>query len=150
MASKPTFTKAGFIKSYLLPALFTFLIPGFGLWFFDHAESYYACKIRETSITQIKVDNSLTAQQRQQGMPFYTTTPISKVLASNNPKAKQLQASFKGVQSRYGIFRWMKRISLACLLVGVGAFVAAGLGVLCSIRSQNALYWSLRLGWSVL
>jgi hypothetical protein len=144
------FTKVGFIKSYLLPALFTFLIPGFGLWFFDHVESYYDRQIRETSITQIKTDNSLTEEQRRKATEFYNSTPISKLLASNNPKAKRLQASLKGVQFRYGIFRWMKRISLSCLLVGVGAFLAAGLGVLCSTRSQNALYWSLRLGWNIL
>ncbi|HTG44727.1 MAG TPA: M48 family metallopeptidase, partial [Verrucomicrobiae bacterium] len=150
MTSKPEFTKAGLVKSYLLPALFTFLIPGFGLWFFAHVESSYDRKIREKSIAQIKVDNTLSEEQRQQGIAFYTATPISKVLASNNPKARRLQAAFDGVHTRYAIFRWMKRISLTCLLVGVGAFLAAGLGVLVSMRSQSALYWSLRLGWNIL
>src|SRR4030095_16809838 len=51
---------------------------------------------------------------------------------------------------RYGIFRWMKRIALACLVTAVGVFVAVGIGVLLSFRSQSAQYWSLRLGWNAL
>jgi Zn-dependent protease with chaperone function len=61
-----------------------------------------------------------------------------------------MQANFSNVQTRYAIFRWMKRIAWVCLAAGACAFVVAGLGVLFSIRSQNALYWSLRLSWTIL
>src|SRR5207237_749889 len=75
---------------------------------------------------------------------------VSRVLASNNPKAKPLQESFRPTRTRYAIFRWMKRTAAVCLVAGVGAFVAVGIGVLVSFRSQNALYWSLRLSWTIL
>ncbi|HUR44705.1 MAG TPA: M48 family metallopeptidase [Candidatus Saccharimonadales bacterium] len=150
MKSKPEFTTVGFAKTYLLPALFTFLVPAFALWFFSHVEAHYDRLIRDTAITQIKVEPSLNEEQRAQGIAFYTTTPVSKILASHNPKAKKLQAQFQSVQTRYGIFRWMKRISQLCLVVGAGAFLAVALGILLSFRSQNALYWSLRVGWNVL
>src|SRR5438045_7372320 len=45
MTKKPAFTKLGFIKSYLLPALVTFLIPGFSYWFFNHVELHYDHRI---------------------------------------------------------------------------------------------------------
>src|SRR6185503_8031658 len=50
----------------------------------------------------------------------------------------------------YAIFRWMKRIAFTCLVAGVIAFAAVGVGVLVSFRSQSAQYWSLRLGWTIL
>jgi Zn-dependent protease with chaperone function len=44
----------------------------------------------------------------------------------------------------------MKRIALVCLVTGAAALVIAGLGLAFSVRSQNALYWSLRVGWTIL
>ncbi len=61
-----------------------------------------------------------------------------------------MQKHFSPVQTRYAIFRWMKRAGLICLITGVGAFVIVGIGVLFSFRSQRAQYWSLRVGWNVL
>ena len=150
MGTKRGFTKLGFIKSYLLPALVTFLIPGFSLWFFRHVESYYDEQLREAIVSQIKADKELTDEKREMAIKFYQRVPVSKILASNKPEAKPLQDSFDHVKTRYAIFRWMKRIALTCLVTAVGAFVVVGIGVLLSFRSQNAQYWSLRLGWNIL
>src|SRR5262245_4311790 len=150
MAAKPEFTKAGFLKAYLLPALITFLIPGFGLWFFNHVEGHYDSEIREELLSQIRSDRDMSEEQRQKALKFYEKISVSRVLASNNPKAKPLQESFQSVHIRYSIFRWMKRTATICLAAGVGAFVVVGVGVLFSFRSQNALFWSLRVSWTVL
>ncbi|HKQ40453.1 MAG TPA: M48 family metallopeptidase [Verrucomicrobiae bacterium] len=148
--AKSDFSKLGFIKSYLLPALVTFLIPGFGLWFFDHVESYYDQHIREAVLAQIRTEQKATEAQREKAIQFYSSVSVSKILASNKPEAKRLQANFDHVKTRYAIFRWMKRTALVCLITAAGAFVAVGLGVLFSFRSQTAQYWSLRVGWNVL
>jgi Zn-dependent protease with chaperone function len=150
MKSKPSFSKVGFLKSYLLPVLIMFLIPGFGLWFFNHVETYYDQEIRESLISQIKMDRTISEARREEAIKFYERASISKILASNKPEARQIQKRFSSVQTRYAIFRWMKRTGLICLLTGVGAFVAVGIGVLFSFRSQRAQYWSLRVGWNVL
>src|SRR5262245_3806359 len=150
MPSKPKFTKVGFMKACLLPALVIFFIPGFGFWFFDHVESYFDGKIRESLLSQIQQDKTLTPVERNKATQFYSSVSVSKILASNKPSAKRLQAGFYTVQTRYAIFRWMKRISLVCLLSGLGALVGVGIGVLLSFRSQLAQYWSLRVGWTVL
>ncbi len=150
MAAKPQFSKAGFAKSYVLPALIIFLIPGFGLWFFNHVEASYDQMIRARIISQVKSDQSLTESERAKVMQFYQKARVSRIMASNRPEAAKLQASFSRVQTRYAIFRWMKRIAGVCLLTAAGAFVAVGVGVAFSFRSQGAQYWSLRLGWNVL
>ncbi len=150
MTSKPNFSKVGFIKSYLLPVFITFLIPGFALWFFDHVESHYDARIRESVLLQIRADQRLTDTQRRNAVKFYETVPVSEILASNNPESKPLQDSFENVQTRYAVFRWMKHIAFICLVTGAGAFVAVGIGVLISFRSRSAQYWSLRLAWTIL
>lgn len=150
MKSKAAFSKVGFLKSYLLPILIMFLIPGFGLWFFNHVEVYYDQEIRESLISQIKLDRKMSDEQRQAATEFYERVTVSKILASNKPGIEEIQAHFESVRTRYAIFRWMKRIGLICLLTGAGAFVAVGIGVLFSFRSQRAQYWSLRLGWNIL
>jgi hypothetical protein len=35
------FHKFGFLKSYVYPAFWLFLLPAFSLWFYDHAASRY-------------------------------------------------------------------------------------------------------------
>jgi Zn-dependent protease with chaperone function len=144
------FTKAGFIKSCFLPLLITFLIPGFGLWFFKHVEGYYDNKIRTSLLSQIRTDREMTPEQREKATQFYQRARVSRIMASNKPEAKELQETFSSVRTRYAIFRWMKRISALCLITGVAAFLAAGIGVLFSLRSQHALYWSLRVSWNIL
>ncbi len=127
-----------------------FLIPGFSLWFFQHVQRHYDREIRESLITQIETDRSMSEEERKETIKFYQKLSVAKVLASNKPEARELQAQFKPVQTRYAIFRWMKRTALVCLLTGIGAFIAVGISILFSSRSQKAQYWSLRLGWYVL
>lgn len=150
MSKDRTFSKVGFVKSYVLPVLIIFLIPGFGLWFFDHVEGHYDREIGASLVAQVKADTKMTEENRKEAIEFYERVTVSRILASNHPEAKQMQAGFAPVKTRYAVFRWMKRISLVCLLTGIGAFVLVGLGVLFSFRSQQAQYWSLRMGWTVL
>lgn len=150
MKSKSEFSKIGFLKSYLLPILIMFLIPGFGLWFFHHVEQHHDEDIRESLIQQIKLDQTMTAEERARATKFYERVPVSKILASNKPGAKEMQEGFRSVKTRYAIFRWMKRTAFLCLITSGGAFVAVGISVWFSTRSQQAQYWSLRAGWNVL
>src|SRR5688572_12445674 len=109
MKSKPSFLKVGFLKSYLLPVLIMFLIPGFGLWFFNHVEAHYDGEIRESLISQIKADQTMSAEERERAIKFYKRASVSSILASNKPGAKEIQEHFSPVRTRYAIFRWMKR-----------------------------------------
>lgn len=150
MKNKTAFTKAGFLKSYLLPALIMFLIPAGGLWFFNHVEAYYDNEICVTLVAKIKADQTMTEEERRETIEFYERVPVSKILASTKPGAAEIQAHFEPVKTQYAIFRWMKRTAAICLVTGAGSFLAVGIGVLFSFRSQRAQFWSLRLGWNLL
>ena len=109
--------------TYLLPVLIMFLIPGFGLWFFNHVESHYDHDIRESLLSRIRSDPKLSGDERRQTIQFYERVRVSRILASDKPEAAKLQATFEPVRLRFAVFRWMKRIAAICLLTGVGAFV---------------------------
>jgi len=57
MQNEQPFSKVGFLKSYLLPVLIIFLIPGFGLWFFHHVEASFDREIRDSVISQIRSED---------------------------------------------------------------------------------------------
>ena len=79
MKNETSFTKVGFLKSYLLPVLIMFLIPGFGLWFFNHVESHYDGEIRESLISQIRSDQTLTTEERDRAIHFYERSKVSRM-----------------------------------------------------------------------
>ena len=150
MAAKKDFTQAGFVKSYVLPLLITFLIPAFGWWFFDHVEAYFDRMVRESSIAQIEKSLDMPKEKRERAISFFENNPASKIMASSNPEVKKFQEAFSDLQFRYAIFRWMKRTSLLCIGSAIFALIAAAIGLRYSSQSQNALYLNLRIGWNIL
>jgi Zn-dependent protease with chaperone function len=148
--SKSSRPGIGGIKNHVLPLLLTFVIPGFALWFFTHAESKIDDEIRRSLVAEVDASTNLSPEERKAASEFYRTIEVSRVMASSDPSLIELQNMFEPTKLRYANFRWGKRISLACLGSSIFAlvFVAAGVAWLC--RSQEALYFSLRVGWPML
>ena len=150
MATSSPLPKRSFFKSHVLPALFIFLIPGLSAWFFAYAESSTDQEI----LTQIESDigNSpkMTAQQKSNAREFFEKTPVSGIMASDDPKMVAMQKMFEPSALSYTTFRWMKRLAWICLATIVVTFIIVGLSVAFSFRSQSAQYYALRIGWPVL
>lgn len=139
-----------FFNSHVLPALFVFLIPGFSAWFFSYAERRNDHEALVQIEAQVARRADSTAADKAKIVSFYRRNPLSRILASSNPKAAPVQAQFEPVQFRYATFRWMKRIAWNCLATTLATLVIVGLGVALSLRSQAAQYYALRIGWPVL
>lgn len=142
--------KPRFLKEHVLPLFLIFLIPGFSFWFFDHAERRFDEEIRKEVIAQVRADSRISQEEKAEVIAFYEQARVSKIMASNRPEAKELQATFEPSKLRYAVFRWSKRIALTCLGSAVFTFFFVGLGALYSLRSQAAQYRALRIGWPVL
>ena len=147
----PSFSKFGFVKSYVLPVLITFLIPVLGLLFYSYAERNYDSRARESILRDIETDSDLSAEEKRETKENLSKVRLSRILASSDPALVPLQ---KGVSSEawrdYAIFRWMRRTAALCILIGILAAVAVGIAVAVSFRSQRVQYWSLRVGWHIL
>lgn len=144
--SKTQATSLGFVKTFVLPGLYVFLIPLIGLAFFLHAQDRFNAEGRESAIQQIRSDPKLTAEEKQRGVEFFTEHPISELIQD-----KDFAAGLDGtLRFNFATFRWMIRLSAWSIAAGVLVFALAGLCVLLSMRSHLAQYVSLSLGWHIL
>lgn len=147
MAAAPNdFSKSSFVKTFVLPALLVFLIPVLALAFFLHAQAKFDAMARQEILSQLRADSSLSAEEREQAIAFFTEVPFSR-LVTNDEFAASVDA---GARFDYATFRWMIRLSFLSIVGGIAVFVLAGVCAWFSMRSQTAQYLSLLVGWHVL
>ena len=142
--------KQSFFKQHIFPVLFVFLIPGLSVWFFRHAENVTDRDVLASIHQNIDSDRNASPAEKQGSHAFFAENPVSRIMASDEPKTADLRAMFEPVKTRYAIFRWMQRIAWTCLATSVLTLVIVGISVVFSFRSHAAQYWSLRIGWPVL
>ncbi len=138
------------IKQHILPLLLAFVIPALSFWFFGHAENRVDADIRSELLADIQKASDLPEEEQQALTKFYESIEVSEVMASSDPEMAELQYFFEPAALRYATFRWGKRISIACLGASLLALLLVGSGAAWSLRSQKALYLSLRTGWPIL
>lgn len=140
-----------FTRTYALPALLLFVIPVFSFWFFRHVQSHYDRQVTASLEQAIGQDAALSAEQRAGLQAFFRQIPPSRILATSDRRFEDWKEGLPArLRFEYASFRWMIRLSLIGIGSAVCAFVAAGLSVAYSLRSQLAQYYSLSVGWHVL
>ncbi|MEI8382111.1 MAG: M48 family metallopeptidase, partial [Planctomycetota bacterium] len=145
-APQHEFTKLGFTKTFILPAMWIFLVPALSWMFFLHAQSRFDAQALEAILQQIRIDQKLSEQERAQATEFYTKVPYSQLMT--NPEfAVHVDPT---ARFNYATFRWMIRLSFLSIAAGITVFVVAGILVLLSFRSPFVQYLSLLAGWHVL
>jgi Zn-dependent protease with chaperone function len=144
--TRNAFSKFGFVKTFVLPALLIFLIPILSLLFFLHAQKTFNDRLREEILTQVKADNNLSAEERAKAIEFFTTVPFS-LLVRDEQFAEMVTPAMR---RDFATFRWMIRLSALSIVMSVGVFILAGVCVLLSLRSAFVQYLSLSVGWHVL
>lgn len=145
--SRQDFSKLGFAKTFVLPALFIFLVPVLSWLFFRHAEQTFDDQARAQIMQEIQQAPDLNAAERQEEIDYWTKTNVSDLLQENEKFAAGLDS---GVRFDYATFRWMIRLSAISVISGIGMFLLTGLCVFLSLSSQKAQYISLAIGWQVL
>ncbi|QDV17301.1 heat shock protein HtpX [Gimesia panareensis] len=140
------FSKIGFAKTFLLPALLIFLIPIVSLIFFLYIQGYYDNQARETILRQIRDDQSLTAEQKADAEALFTRVPMSRLIL--HPDYAEMVSSEGAFD--YATFRWGIRLSLFSIIGGGVVFLLGAVCVVASLRSQWIQYVSLSVSWHVL
>jgi len=144
--NRNAFSKFGFVKTFILPALLIFLVPVLSLIFFIHAQRTFDNRIRESVLSQIRTDANLSAEERTKAIEFFTNVPFSQLI--RDPQFAEMVDA--GTRRDFATFRWMILLSLLSIVMGIGVFILAGICVLLSLRSALVQYLSLSAGWHVL
>ena len=126
------FSKSGFAKTFVLPALLIFLVPAISFFFFLHAERSFDADMRASVLRSVREDKSLSAGEREQTIAFFTEHPFSELIAND-----QFAATLDGAtRFHYATFRWMYWMSAVSIGSGVAVFLLAGVCVwLCATHS---------------
>ena len=140
------FSKLGVTRTFILPALWIFLVPVVSLLFFIHAQGQFDEDFRDSILQQIRTDVDLTEEEKEAATAFYTEIPVSQLLLDEE-FAQQVDGE---TRFHYSTFRWAIRLSAWSIVLGISVFVLAGICVLLSLRSQKAQAVSLAVGWHVL
>ena len=140
-------TKLGFARAFIVPALWVFLVPVLGFLFFSHAESSFDSDFQQGLLRQVGADRELTPEQREEALRRIETFRVSEMLQQDPAFAQQMDGD---VVFYYATFRWMKRIALACIAMGLGAFLFVAVSIPLSLRSQSTQYTALSISWHLL
>jgi Zn-dependent protease with chaperone function len=141
-----TQSQPSFIRSFVLPAFWIFLIPVLGLLFFMHVRKSYDDQYRDSILKQIKTDGTLSDEERQEASKFYSEVPASRLVME--PKLKDMFTD--DARNDYWQFRWLIRTAFGSIVLSIAAFLGVGLCVLMSLKSQLIQYYSLLAGWHAL
>lgn len=147
MSSNPSHPdEHGLLRTYVLPALWVFLIPGLAVAFFYHAQASFDAQSREAALRFVQQDRSLTDEQRAAAVTHFQTHPFSELILDEQ-FAKQVD---KDLRRNFASFRWMIALGWGSIILGLVAFVLTGFCVWLSTHSQWVQYWSLLIGWLLL
>ena len=145
-ASTSDFTRISFIRTFVVPALLVFLIPGLAFAFFRYVQGRYDAMALESILKEINNDPNLSPEDRSKAIVFFKEHPFSELVRQpDNPMKAEGQTAWD-----FATFHWMLQISWWCILSGLALIVLVGLCVFTSTYSQQALHWSMSLGWNVL
>jgi len=147
---RPTPPKKSFFREHILPALFVFLIPGFSAWFFGFAEHSFDTSVYRIIEKRVQAESGISEADKQSTLEFYRKNPVSRIMASEDPKLVHAQDTFEPMANNYAVLRWMKRIAWICLATLLATLLIVGVSANLAARSQAALYTALRIGWPVL
>ena len=142
------FRKLGLLRTFVLPALFLFLIPTISLVVFEAGEAKYDGIARSGFEQSIDEDPQLDAAERAEALAFVREHPLSKMLASTDPDDQLFSEQLPtAVRTYYLSFRWLIRLAWFCIVTGVALIGLTALAVPLAMRSQRWQYLSLLAGW---
>jgi len=147
---RPTTTAPGFLRSYVLPALWLFALPLFGLWFTGHATSSVDGDVLASIEKQVGQDAELTEEQRAETLAFFRAVPASAACLGTDEELANFRSNLGEVCKDVKQFDWMHTLALSLLALGLATTVIALLCGLAAFVSRPFQFISFVVGWNVL
>lgn len=145
------FTKAGFIRAYVVPALLLFAIPLLGYGFAGYADRSWDRQYLDVIGRQLSGAADMTPERRTEIAAFYARNPPSTLCAGEGGGRDLLPPEFaEDACGDYAQFAWIRRASTGSIVLGlVSVVVILGCAGL-SFVSRDWQYASFVAGWNVL
>ena len=148
--SADTFSSAGFLRAYVIPALLLFAIPLVGLGFVRYANRTWDHEFLSAGEQSI-ARNPGEAAERREVLQYLRQNPPSMLCAEGPAKHPEMTTSFfTDVCSDYRQFGWIRRASVWSIGVGVFALVVMLACAALAFASRELQYLSFVVGWNVL
>jgi Zn-dependent protease with chaperone function len=145
------FTKLGFVRTQVLPALLLFAIPVAGLYFAKHVQNKWDGQFIAALTDAVEHDAELAPDKRQAIEQFYRDNPPSVLCAGGDETRGMLPPEYVaqacGDQAQ---IRWIALASLGSIALGVLSLVLVLACVAISFSSRQLQYLTFVAGWNFL
>jgi hypothetical protein len=81
------FSRSGFVRSQVVPALLMFAIPLLGHWFAQHAQRTFDARFLDSLSAALKDASDLTPEKRTAIQTFYRENPASTLCAREETRS---------------------------------------------------------------
>lgn len=142
------FTRTGFIRSYVVPALLLFAIPVIGYPFAVHARNNWDATFLESVTKAVQKDPEVTPALAQEILAFYRQSPASVLCAQDRTRLPPEFA--EQACGDYAQLEWIRQASLGSALLGLLSVLVSLACVSLSFVSRRAQYLSFAFGWQFL
>lgn len=144
------FSKAGFVRAYVVPALLMFALPAVGLVFSAYALSDWDAEFVEAATNAIQVDPEIPAAERGSVVAFYEANPPSVLCASPEGREALSPGFVDGACGDFAQLGWIGQASLGSIALGLLSLIVVIACVALSFVSRNAQFASFVAGWNFL
>ncbi|MCP3097963.1 M48 family metallopeptidase [Myxococcus sp. K15C18031901] len=148
MSSSPK--SPGVVRSYVLPVLWLFALPLFGLWFSAHATNRFDAQVLEAVEKQIAQDTKSSETERQEALAFFRAVPASAACLGDDEELTNLRNSLGEACSDVKQYGWANSGSWALLGLALASTLIALLCGLAAFVSRPFQYGSFVVGWVLL
>jgi Zn-dependent protease with chaperone function len=145
------FTKLGFVRTQVLPALLLFAIPIAGLCFAKHVRNEWDAQFVTTLSEAVAHDPEVAADKRQAIEQFYRENPPSTLCAGGEEARSMLPPEYVAQAcGDHTQIRWIALTSLGSIALGCLSLVLMLACVAISFASRQLQYLTFVAGWNFL
>ncbi|XQW83463.1 M48 family metallopeptidase [Thalassotalea piscium] len=140
--------KMDFMKTYILPMCWIFMIPIFSYWFFDYAIDTRNEQIKDV-VNSVEVTASMTEVKKAQLIYFFTQVTPSEICDSDRVEYQPIKHSLGELCDDFDYYKIGTEISFYSIFISVSLIICTLALFLLSFKSQTIQYITFVLAWNI-
>ncbi|WP_426357540.1 M48 family metallopeptidase [Pseudocolwellia sp. HL-MZ19] len=140
--------KINFMKTYILPMCWIFMIPIFSYWFFGYATEARNEQIKNV-VNSIEVTATMTKVEKAQFIDFFSHVKSSDICNSKMVEYQAIKNSLGELCDDFDYFKIGTEISFYSIIISVSLIICTLCLFLLSFKSQAIQYITFVLAWNI-